>query len=137
MKVKISQVNEDANDIEKEELKSLVKESLSKVIKTKWNLKLPNLIISITGGAQSFEFKNDLKEKLKSQIREIILNTVVSIGCWIITGGTNTGIMELVGKALNETKLNENIVLGIATYDRTAHNDKMVIRYTLLQKLLS
>ena len=48
----------------------------------KWNLKVPNLIISVTGGAKSFH----MPAKLKEAFSKGLVKVAVSTGAWIITG---------------------------------------------------
>jgi transient receptor potential cation channel subfamily M protein 2 len=86
-----------------------------------WNLPKPKLIISVTGGAQNFT----IPHRMKKAFKEGLIKAAASTGAWIITGGTNTGVMKLVGEAVAEelpkyssdTKLT---VLGIATWGKIA-----------------
>ena len=56
----------------------LVKELIKKV----WKLKVPNLVISVTGGAKSFH----LKPRLKEVFQRGLIKAAKSTGAWIITG---------------------------------------------------
>ena len=47
-----------------------------------WNLEIPNLVISVTGGAKSFV----LKPRLKEVFRRGLMKAANSTGAWIITG---------------------------------------------------
>ncbi|XP_033642515.1 transient receptor potential cation channel subfamily M member 1-like [Asterias rubens] len=66
-----------------------------------WNLPLPKLIIEVTGGAKDFV----LQPKLRRVFRKGIVKVAESTDAWILTGGTNTGVMKHVGKALREHTL--------------------------------
>lgn len=54
-------------------------------------------------------------------------------GAWIVTGGTRTGVMEIVGEAAREHMLQnglaeQNIVLlGIVAWSMVANNDKLEV----------
>lgn len=61
-----------------------------------WGLTMPNLIISVTGGAQNFVVPASMKKAFK----EGLYKAAASTGAWIISGGTNTGVMKLVGEAI-------------------------------------
>lgn len=60
-----------------------------------WNLKAPKVLISVTGGAQNFQMSRVNNDKLMHGLMQVAIDTSV----WFVTGGTNTGIMKLVGEA--------------------------------------
>ena len=87
------------------------------------DLTIPKLIISVTGGAKTFT----IPHRIKKAFKEGIIKAAATTDAWIITGGTNTGVMRLVGEAVAEEyptySLEKKLtVLGIATwgviYDR-------------------
>nr|6CO7_A Chain A, Predicted protein [Nematostella vectensis]6CO7_B Chain B, Predicted protein [Nematostella vectensis]6CO7_C Chain C, Predicted protein [Nematostella vectensis]6CO7_D Chain D, Predicted protein [Nematostella vectensis] len=83
----------------------------------RWNLEIPNLVISVTGGAKSFV----LKPRLREMFRRGLIKAAKTTGAWIITGGTNTGVMKHVGEAVKEQQLmfgsdTQVNVIGIATW---------------------
>ena len=47
-----------------------------------WDLEIPNLVISVTGGAKSFV----LKPRLKEVFRRGLIKAAKSTSAWIITG---------------------------------------------------
>lgn len=47
-----------------------------------WELDIPNLVISVTGGAKSFQ----LKPKLKEAFTKGLIKCAVTTNAWIITG---------------------------------------------------
>ena len=55
---------------------------LLKLLTQKWQLNVPNLVISVTGGAKSFKLKPPLKEAFSKGL----IKVAVSTGAWIITG---------------------------------------------------
>lgn len=82
-----------------------------------WGLEKPNLLISVTGGAKNFT----MKQKLKEEFRRGLMKVARSTGAWIITGGTNAGVMKHVGEAVRDYGLvsastNPIIVIGVATW---------------------
>ena len=95
----------------------------------KWNLSEPKLIISVTGGAKKFS----LPQSTKSAFKKGLVKATVSTGAWIITGGTHTGVMRLVGEAFAEEgykyKLKENKlpIIGIATWGIVELRDDLTV----------
>ena len=96
---------------------------------SKWKLERSGgwqLIISVTGGAQDFTLNHGLKKAFK----EGLIKAACATDAWIITGGTNTGIMRLVGEAVNEEaplhrKKNKLTVLGIAPLNKIKNRHQM------------
>lgn len=100
-----------------------------KLFLERWRIEAPNLIISVTGGAKSFV----LKPKLKEVFRKGLMKAAKTTGAWIITGGTNTGVMKHVGEAVKEQQLmggNENKVnvIGIATWGIVDGKDSLTAK---------
>ena len=58
-----------------------------------WELPRPKLLISVTGGAQDFAM-NRAKENVFYKLMEAARQT----DAWIVTGGTDAGIMKHVGE---------------------------------------
>ena len=62
-----------------------------------WGLERPNLVVSITGGALDMKTSDEL---------QLVLLDLVSFArktsAWLTTGGTNGGIMKLIGELLTE-----------------------------------
>lgn len=82
-----------------------------------WGLDKPNLLISVTGGAKNFHMKTRLKEVFRRGLMKVAKST----GAWIITGGTNTGVMKHVGEAVRDYGLTSAsstpvVAIGIATW---------------------
>ncbi len=82
-----------------------------------WGLKSPKLIISVTGGAQNFT----MSHRMKKAFKEGLIKAAITTDAWIITGGTNAGVMRLVGEAVAEeypkySTESELIVLGVLTW---------------------
>ena len=95
--------------------------------KQSWKLEKPQLILSVTGGAQKF----NIPQRMKKAFKRGLVKAAVSTGAWIITGGTNTGVMRLVGEAIADEfqkgQFNPT-VLGIATWGKIALRDEMTVK---------
>nr|XP_047126615.1 transient receptor potential cation channel subfamily M member 3 [Hydra vulgaris] len=82
-------------------------------------LEQPRLLISITGGAKSFS----LSPTLKSQLTSGLVKVAQTPGAWVITGGTNTGVMKQVGEALQGTT---KACIGISTWGIITNAEKLI-----------
>ncbi|CAF1428837.1 unnamed protein product, partial [Rotaria sp. Silwood1] len=102
-------------------------ETIVKFMYNGWNLPKPDIIISITGGA-----KND---GMPEQVRKIFQMGLVSAAsranAWLITSGTNAGVVEKVGEAINYCRYNnrKNALdipcIGIASWGYIAENEQL------------
>ncbi|KAG8135858.1 hypothetical protein E2320_008837 [Naja naja] len=115
----------------------LREEHLEEAIKPYWGLDIPNLLISVTGGAKNF----GMKMRLKNIFRQGLAKVVQTTGAWIITGGSHTGVMKQVGEALQDfimssTYKGEIVAIGIASWG-TVHNRNSLICRTEAQGSLS
>uniref|UniRef100_A0A670ZX77 Transient receptor potential cation channel subfamily M member 2 n=1 Tax=Pseudonaja textilis TaxID=8673 RepID=A0A670ZX77_PSETE len=95
--------------------------TLYQLITQYWGLDIPNLLISVTGGAKNFSMKMRLKN----------IFHLCSTGAWIITGGSHTGVMKHVGEALQDfimssTYKGDIVAIGIASWG-TVHNRNSLI----------
>ncbi|XP_076815902.1 transient receptor potential cation channel subfamily M member-like 2 isoform X1 [Clavelina lepadiformis] len=94
------------------------------VMNAKWNIKKPNLIISITGGARNFK----MRSRLTREFRRSLIKAAVSTGAWIVTGGTHAGVMKHVGDAIQHdvtARSNKVVALGIATFGIVYDKEKL------------
>lgn len=57
-----------------------------------WALNAPKLIISITGGSRTFNLEKTIKQAFKNGLTKAAKTT----NAWIISGGSNCGVMRLV-----------------------------------------
>ncbi|PIK61557.1 putative transient receptor potential cation channel subfamily M member 6 [Apostichopus japonicus] len=90
-----------------------------------WNLKLPKLLIEVTGGSDDFH----LHPKLCRQFRKSIVKVAATTGAWILTGGTHTGVMKYVGEALRDharRSRNKIVAIGIAPWGIVENRDTLV-----------
>ncbi|XP_048583807.1 transient receptor potential cation channel subfamily M member 7 isoform X3 [Nematostella vectensis] len=114
-----------------------------------WALDLPKLLISVTGGAKNFI----LSPKIKRVLREGLLKAAQTTGAWVITGGTNTGVMRHVGEAVKghtvmsrgeqlKNTAHQVHLIGIASWGIVDHkemlvNPKEVVPYQMTSSMQS
>ncbi|RDD40557.1 Transient receptor potential cation channel trpm [Trichoplax sp. H2] len=73
---------------------------LLKLLIDHWKLPIPNLIISVTGGAKNFK----LNQRDQEIFNRGLIKAGQSTGAWILTGGTNIGVVKAVGRAIIESQ---------------------------------
>ena len=73
-------------------------QGLCSFMTVEWGVAPPSVIISVTGNAQDISLRPLFEEQLKAAL----LNATRCTNAWITTGGSNSGIMKLVGDALKE-----------------------------------
>jgi hypothetical protein len=76
-------------------------DTLDEIFCSRWNLPPPKVIISVTGSASDWA-KADASEEVASVrfIKNCIYASAIDAKCcWIIDGGSNSGIMRLLGDA--------------------------------------
>nr|KAI8744050.1 transient receptor potential cation channel subfamily M member 2-like [Biomphalaria glabrata] len=91
-----------------------------------WKMEMPNLLISVTGGAKNF----NMKARLKEVFRRGLVKAAQSTGAWIVTGGTYAGVMKHVGEAVRDFGLTSQgrvTTIGIATWG-CVQNKELLIR---------
>ena len=75
----------------------------------------PKIILSITGGARNFT----IDEATKSAFKRGLLKAAKSTNSWIITGGSDVGVMKLVGDMINEDLSAKDLtVIGVSSDKR-------------------
>ena len=78
--------------------KNAYKKVVEQIFKNTWRLKKPKLLISVTGSAQNFQ----MKPNLRTVFRRGIAQAAKATQAWILTGGTYSGVMKHVGDAMHE-----------------------------------
>ncbi|RVE58090.1 hypothetical protein OJAV_G00205850 [Oryzias javanicus] len=102
-------------------------EVLYRLLTEQWQLLPPNLLISVTGGAKNF----NLKPHLRNMFHRGLIKVAQTTGAWIITGGTNAGVMKHVGQAVRDYALSNSmqgqiVAIGVATWG-VIHNREALI----------
>ncbi|XP_013384358.1 transient receptor potential cation channel subfamily M member 2 isoform X1 [Lingula anatina] len=93
-----------------------------------WKLPAPRLIITVTGGAQKFF----LRPRLLHAFKTGLINAATGTGAWVVSGGTNTGVMKLVGEAVrdhsfaSDVESSKIIALGVATWGIISNKESLV-----------
>lgn len=72
-----------------------------RLLKECWKLRAPSVLISVTGSAQEL----NLEPKLTKDFEKGLAEAADCTDGWVITGGTDTGVMALVGRALRKRQL--------------------------------
>jgi hypothetical protein len=89
--------------------------TLSDYILKNTRFRLPKLLISVTGGVINFS----IDKETKNAFMRGLINAAKTTDSWIISGGTNVGLMRLVGDAIEEEFNGEFLpVIGVAWYQR-------------------
>ena len=73
-----------------------------------WNVPRPHLVMTITGGAQDFQLSVGQKDKIMRGLMDL----AKSMRAWLVTGGSDSGIMKFVGQACAEQS-NDVPLIGI------------------------
>lgn len=63
-----------------------------------WKLKPPSVLMSVTGSAQEL----NLPDKIQTDFKKGFAHAASCTDAWVITGGTDTGVMKMVGQALSK-----------------------------------
>ena len=85
-----------------------------------WNLKAPTSLISVTGGAMSL----NMSDKQKMIFQRGLIGAASTTNAWIMTGGTDTGVMKLVGKTVQESNLDVPCI-GVVPWGVIADREKL------------
>ncbi|KAE8628405.1 hypothetical protein XENTR_v10007503 [Xenopus tropicalis] len=100
--------------------------SLFDLMTQQWDLRVPNLLISVTGGAKNF----NISPRLKTEFSRGLVTAAQSTGAWIITGGSHAGVMKHVGEAVRDFSGGQHeteiVLIGIATWG-IVHNRESLI----------
>jgi hypothetical protein len=98
-------------------------EWIRNMLVTEWDLDPPRILLSVTGGAMSF----DLPPKLDEMIKIGLQKAAKTESLWITSGGTNSGVMQYVGEAVNggtDTK-SDCPVIAIATWSIIHNKERL------------
>ena len=80
-------------------------------LREKWELEMPSVIFSVTGSAQELT----LRPKFRDTVMSAMLSATRNTNAWIVAGGSDKGIMKLVGDAL-ATSHQATTAIGIAPW---------------------
>ena len=89
-------------------------------LENSWEITRPDVIITVTGGAQHF----DLPAEMKDKIMRGMMEGTRHLNPWFITGGTNSGIMKYVGEA--RAKFNPTApLIGVSSLGAIAGGEQL------------
>ena len=98
-----------------------------------WELSQPDVIISVTGAADDSGI--ELNDEQRDVFKQGLLNAVRMTNAWVITGGTNSGVMGLVGKTMAEQRTSETgVCLGIVTWGIVKNHEDLETRTGRIHK---
>ncbi|KAJ1121133.1 hypothetical protein NDU88_009261 [Pleurodeles waltl] len=94
-----------------------------------WKLRMPNLLISVIGGAKDVK----MNPRLKKRFSKGLLKAAQSTGAWIITDGCHTGVTKIVGEAVRDFSMGGNscnnseiVTIGITTWGTIHKRDSLI-----------
>jgi hypothetical protein len=79
-----------------------------------WGLEKPPVIISVTGSAADSGI--EMRSKDLHIFERGLRNAAKQTGAWILTGGTNSGVMQMVGNMVHKSGDAALVCLGIAPF---------------------
>ena len=93
---------------------------------TTWKLRRPEVLISVTGAAAGSP-PMDTKQQLV--FRRGLLKAARRTRVWIVTGGTNAGVMAMVGRTVQEASEDQPVVcLGVASWGALLGHERMELK---------
>ena len=84
-----------------------------------WKIPNPEIIIAMGGAAQNFDMAPELRQAFDVGLAQVVTFAKSTI----VTGGTNTGIMKLVGETMSRVKA-ECPIIGIPSQGSTIDGDQ-------------
>jgi hypothetical protein len=80
-------------------------------LKMSWGLEMPSVIFSVTGTALPLH----LRQRYRRSFAGALLDATRNTNAWVVSGGSNVGVMKLVGDSLSKFSSHE-VALGIAPW---------------------
>ncbi|CAF1237716.1 unnamed protein product, partial [Didymodactylos carnosus] len=88
------------------EVKAPTQETAKQIVnfmREAWKLPIPQLVISVTGGARFFKITTF---EIRNAFQNGLISAALTTGAWIFTDGTNSGVMKAVGDAIDKSRYN-------------------------------
>lgn len=93
------------------------------LLQNTWGLPEPSYLISVTGAAGPLK---DMSETDMEVFKQGLLKVVRRTDAWLISGGSSSGVMQLVGDAAYAaTAMSSLVCLGIASWGVTYEHEKL------------
>lgn len=90
-----------------------------------FDLSMPKMVLSITGGSNRLL----IDETTKTAFKQGLIKMSKTINAWIISGGTNCGVMRLVGDAVEQDiRSNGLSVIGIAPWGCVSFREDLIVK---------
>eukprot|EP01043_Picozoa_sp_COSAG02_P010313 COSAG02_NODE_360_length_23829_cov_107.112769_8_plen_1933_part_00 len=80
-----------------------------RIFEQEWGMSMPPMILGVTGNAAPFQ----LRPQYGDIFDKALLKATQATNAWVITGGTDSGVMRLVGNAM---KTASTPVVGVASW---------------------
>lgn len=96
---------------------------LNNLLTYHWCLPRPEVLISITGGAQEFS----LPPQLLRAFSHGLASTALAAKAWIFSGGSDTGVMKLVGDTVRHYDI-RTPVIGVFPWGAVNNRDLLEVR---------
>lgn len=87
-----------------------------------WKMPAPKVLISVTGAAQRFR----VQPQVVDVVNQGLVRAAKQTAAWIITGGTDTGVMKLVGDAVRKSHVDVPVI-GIMPW-AAVHGREQLVR---------
>ncbi|KAL1512225.1 hypothetical protein AB1Y20_005487 [Prymnesium parvum] len=101
---------------------SRAEEVLELLLQT-WRLRRPEVLISVAGAASG---PAPLEEKEQLVFRRGLLQAARRTRAWIVTGGTEGGVMAMVGRTVRDASEDQQLVcLGVTSWGAVLSHEKM------------
>ena len=98
---------------------------LARLIAKFWRVRRPSAVISVIGGAHPPEGGLQLSPRLSHLFARGLAAAVRATNALVVSGGTGTGIMELVGDAVGEEGASAPNLLGFYSWGRIANSHRL------------
>ena len=98
-----------------------------------WQLQWPHVIISVTGAAVGHV--DDLSPATRAVVQRGLLDAVRATKAWVVTGGTDGGVVRLVGEAMAyDDHLASSVCLGVATWGIVKDHERLGRRNGIVRR---
>ncbi|CAF0987789.1 unnamed protein product [Adineta ricciae] len=101
-------------------------EKIEKLLTEIWKVERPKLLVAVIGGAKYFKMSEGLEEKFCSKI----IDATRQSGAWLLTSGFNAGVVQMIGRTLNNmhlTSLTQHITaIAVTKYGCIRNNSDIV-----------
>eukprot|EP01043_Picozoa_sp_COSAG02_P007836 COSAG02_NODE_241_length_27638_cov_13.101020_11_plen_1515_part_00 len=94
-----------------QELRVSILRDLVGLMRSSWQMTMPSIIFSVTGSATPVPLRPDAL----SSFQDAMIHAIENTNSWIVSGGTDSGVMKLMGDILAQNKA-MHTAIGIAPW---------------------